>query len=130
MVHLRILVVDASLAQLAAIRRALFSDGHILETTTRKEEARGALAMRPYDLVIVDYHMPGQVGSDVLEFLKSGTRVGAPRFYMYTRDATNGVLAQELGFDGAFLAKGKHDLLRSQLLSIVDDFARRLVGAK
>jgi CheY-like chemotaxis protein len=129
MVRLRILVFDASLAHAAAIRRALFSLGHAIDTTTRKEEARGMLGLKSFDLVIVDFHVPGQKGTEVLAFLKGGAITGTPRFYMYTNDATNGVLAQEFGFDRAFLAKGNLDLLKSQLNTVVTELAQPPVGA-
>jgi CheY-like chemotaxis protein len=129
MVRLRILVLDGSMAHAAAIRRALFGAGHQVDTTTRKEEAKAALAMRPFELAIVDFHMPGQDGKAVLAFLKDAPPSGSPRFFMYTNDATNGVMAQEYGFDRAFLAKGNLDLLKSQLQTVVSELAPQAPAA-
>jgi two-component system NtrC family sensor kinase len=129
MTRLRILVLDASIPHLSAIRRAIFSDGHTVETTTRKAEAKAALETRAFDLVVVDFHMPGQDGREVLRFLKSGAMIGAPRFIMYTNDATNGVMAQEYGFHRAFLAKGNLELLKSQLRTVVGEWQLEAVKA-
>jgi CheY-like chemotaxis protein len=121
MKSLRILVIDDSAAQLAAIRKILGGVGHKVETTTSREEAARLMAARPFELVIIDYHMPDHDGADVLDFLKSARVIGTPKYYVYTTDATMGSLDQMMGFDGAFLAKGNVELLKSQVETVASE---------
>ena len=127
---LRILVIDDSPTQLAAIRKVLTGLGHAVATTSKQEEAQRRLGEAPFDLVIVDYHMPDHDGGEVLEYLRASKIAGAPRFYLYTTDATVASLDQSLGFDGAFLGKGDVELLKAQVGSVAAEIADAGVKSK
>ncbi|MGK4006783.1 response regulator [Sorangium sp. So ce1036] len=105
----RILVVDDSEIVLMRIRVELSSAGYDVVTTTQLVGT--ARHLRGCDLVIIDLHMPGLDGSQIVSSLRSAVPAGEapPLFYLYTTDAAAGRRYAELGFDGVFGKKG--DLL-------------------
>lgn len=105
----RILVVDDSEIVLMRIRVELSSAGYDVVTSTQLVGT--ARHLRGCDLVIIDLHMPGLDGRDVLTSLKAALPPGErpPLFYLYTTDVEAGRRYAELGFDGVFGRKG--DLL-------------------
>src|SRR4030095_2194797 len=92
-------------------------------TTTSVMDVQRELRERRFDLVIVDFHMPGMNGDEALEQIKSAPIQGTPLFYLHTTDLTVGAMDVALGFDGALVAKGNADLLATQ----VDAIAKQLV---
>jgi CheY-like chemotaxis protein len=67
--------------------------------------------------VLIDYHMPGIGGGEVLTTLrKAGNTLGAqPSFFLYTSDKTASRTHRDLGFDGALINKGDDESLVQQL---------------
>ncbi len=62
-----VLCVDDEVNILAALKRVLRSDGHIVLTATSGAEALEMLERLPIDLVISDMRMPGMDGAQLLE---------------------------------------------------------------
>ncbi|MBB6123726.1 response regulator [Sphingobium subterraneum] len=63
---LRLLVVDDEPAVRATITGLLEAAGHAVDSVTHGGTALAALAEEPFDLVIVDFAMPGMNGAEVL----------------------------------------------------------------
>ena len=102
----RILVIDDSQMMLDDIKAGLTEAGYdVLATSQTVGIARH---LKGCDLVILDYHMPGIDGLDVLRSLRAAAETSCinPRFYLYTsaeRDVPDGAVDR---FDGALKHKG------------------------
>jgi len=111
----RILVIDDSEIVLAAVQRALAAEGYTVTVTSQTVGAARHLVNA--DLVILDYHMPGIDGKQVLDSMRGAVRSMAkpPVFYLYTTDRDLAARYRALGFDGAFTDKGDHGALVRQV---------------
>jgi len=111
----RILVIDDSQTMLDDIRAGLTQAGYdVLATSQSVGIARH---LKGCDLVILDYHMPGIDGLDVLRSLKGAAEASGmtPLFYLYTtaqQDVPRGSLAR---FDGILKNKGNTAALVQQV---------------
>src|SRR4051812_36311685 len=102
-----ILLIDDSYLILEQLKNVLTGDGFQVTTATSLGAALKSLISA--DLVIIDYHMPGTDGGEVLKALRQlqTTRKQACLFYLYTSDPEIARLYRSLGFDGGFLKKGE-----------------------
>jgi DNA-binding NarL/FixJ family response regulator len=110
-----ILIIDDSELLLERIRLRLEEGGYRVITTTQTVgAARHLLAAR---LVIIDWHMPGISGGEVLKSFRAAAAgtVQKPLFYLYTSDPSLAASAKALGFDGTFINKGNEDSLLRQV---------------
>ncbi len=62
--HSRILLVEDVIASRIVVARLLRRAGHMVDTASSGEEAIAAVSRRPYDVVLMDVHMPGMSGID------------------------------------------------------------------
>jgi len=62
--HTRILLVEDIIASRIIVARLLRRVGHMVDTAASGEEAIAAVSRRPYDVVLMDVHMPGFSGID------------------------------------------------------------------
>ena len=62
--HTRILLVEDVAASRIVIARLLRRAGHLVDTAASGEAAIAAVSRLPYDVVLMDVHMPGLSGSD------------------------------------------------------------------
>ena len=86
---LRILVADDQSANLMVMRRLLEKAGHRPQLVEDGEQVLDAIESQGFDLVIIDLHMPGASGLDVIKqarFMEAG-RKPTP-FIVLTADAT------------------------------------------
>ncbi|HZU81978.1 MAG TPA: response regulator [Polyangiaceae bacterium] len=111
----RILIIDDSEVMLSRMKRAMLSAGYDVVTTTHV--VGNARHITSCDLIIIDYHMPGLNGSTVVESMKTVAKSGKHpcSFYVYTSDKAVSANYAQLGFDGAFTAKGDEAELLRQL---------------
>jgi CheY-like chemotaxis protein len=111
----RILLIDDSELVLARVKARLLRESYEVTTLSRAEGAAGHLLNS--DLVLIDFHMPGMSGGDVLNALRKAARGSAatPLFFLYTSDKTASLRHRELGFDGALINKGDDESLVQQL---------------
>lgn len=102
----RILIIDDSEVVLSQMERALSADGY--QVTTTAQSVGAARHLVHADLVILDFHMPGIDGQQVLESMRAATRNAErkPIIYLYTTDRELAGRYRALGFDGAFTEKG------------------------
>ena len=112
-----IVVIDDNEAFLERIRLRLESKGHrVLTTTQTVGTARLIVGAR---LVIIDWHMPGISGGELMKSFRAAVAHSAekPLFYLYSSDTAVFASAQERGFDGVFVHKGNDDSLVRQVES-------------
>jgi two-component system sensor histidine kinase RpfC len=86
---LRILVADDQGANLMVLRRVLEKAGHRPQVVDDGEDVLAALEAQSFDAVVMDLHMPGASGLEVLKharFMEAGQR--RTPFIMLTADAT------------------------------------------
>ena len=116
--QIRVLIVDDSAAALTAMRKALEGAGYAVRTAKSIEEAVSAVTGA--ELVIVDFHMPGEDGGSGLSRLKAAADSAGSRakFYLHTSDPIEGANHGRYGFDGLLLYKGNLPRLVSQLDAI------------
>jgi CheY-like chemotaxis protein len=114
---LKILYVDDSSAQLDAVKARLTEEGHTVALASDSVSATRLLQGK--DIVIIDFHMPGLDGAQLLALLKPlvppGDRVS---FYLYTSDPAHALAFRKYGFDGAFTRKGSLDDLVVQVHTV------------
>jgi two-component system NtrC family sensor kinase len=110
-----IVVIDDSEVILERIKTRLEAEGYRVVTTA--QTVGGARLLMGASLVIIDWHMPGMNGGDVLQSLSAATANSAkrPLFYVYTSDPSAGAAAKAAGFDGTFVNKGDDDSLAQQV---------------
>jgi two-component system OmpR family response regulator len=111
----RILVIDDSPAVLQKLKLKLEDAGYNVIATTQTVGV--ARHLHTVDLVIIDYHMPGVDGAEVLASLRAATARSekSVSFYLYTSNEDIARQYQRLGFDGSFSHKGDDDALIIQV---------------
>lgn len=113
----RIVVVDDSWTILEQIRAALATRGYDVRTTTSPDVA--LRLVRSVDLAIVDFHMPGVNGTELVNMLRKAPQVDPNcSFYLYTSDRDEAARYLAHGFDGAFLKKGDPEALVPQVEAV------------
>lgn len=120
---MRILVADDQSANLMVMRRLLEKAGHRAQVVDDGEEVLSAMEAQSFDAVVIDLHMPGGSGLEVLKqarFMEAGRR--RTPFIVLTADATPEARA-ECERAGAFAYLTKPvvvDRLLVQLAAIAD----------
>jgi len=111
----KLLVIDDNELGLARVKARLQQEGYDVVTTSELAGAAAEVSSR--DLVIIDFHMPGMNGSEVLRSLRqSAARASVPPlFFLYTGDKTVSHQYLELGFDGGLINKGDDESLVQQV---------------
>jgi CheY-like chemotaxis protein len=111
----KIVVIDDSELVLARVQTRLSREGYDVITLSNPTGASRHLAQ--CDLVLIDLHMPGTGGTEVLNTLRRASKaLGVqPLFFVYTSDKTASRKHRDLGFDGALINKGDDESLVQQL---------------
>jgi len=124
-----IVVIDDSYLILDRIRACLCAEGYQVNITSGA--AAATLHIRTADLAIVDFHMPGVDGSQMLALLKGSAAPGnACLYYLYTSDRGVATRYREYGFDGAFLRKGEEAFLAQQVAAVFRTIRMRKLAKK
>jgi two-component system, NtrC family, response regulator AtoC len=99
MTHGTVLLVDDEEKILKTLGRALREDEHEVTTTSSSQEALRLLGARQFDVLVIDYLMPGVTGLDVVRELQGMTDAERPSVLMMTAHGTvrNAVEAMKLG---------------------------------
>ena len=123
-----IVVVDDSYLILDRIRERLTAEGYNVRTTTGQSAAQKLVEFA--DLAIIDFHMPGVDGAEMLRSLKTSHPHGRCLYYLYTSDREVATRYQQLGFDGAFLRKGEEAALVPQVSAVFRTIRMRKLAQK
>lgn len=123
-----IVVVDDSYLVLDRIRERLTAEGYRVRTTTGQSAAMKLVEFA--DLAIIDFHMPGIDGAEMLSSLKTLHPHGPCLYYLYTSDRNVATRYEKLGFDGAFLRKGEEDALVAQVGAVFRTIRMRKLAQK
>jgi signal transduction histidine kinase/CheY-like chemotaxis protein len=100
--RLEVLAVDDNAVNLMVLEQFLLSFGHDITRAMSGPEALELLAARAFDLVLLDIHMPGMTGPEVLQTLRATDGPNREATVVaLTADVTSGGLEHylALGFD-------------------------------
>ncbi len=120
---LQILIADDHEANRMVVQRLLQKAGHRVVCVNGGEEVLDALEIADYDTVIVDLHMPGISGLDLLKQLRIMEAGGGPRtpVLVLSADVTPDAIARcEQAGARAFLAK---PIVATRLLDVLAEIA-------
>ena len=120
---MQILVADDHEANRMVLQRLLQKAGHRVVCVNGGEEVLDALEMADYDTVIVDLHMPGISGLDLLKQLRVMEAGGGPRtpVLVLSADVTPDAISRcEQAGARAFLAK---PIMATRLLDVLAEIA-------
>lgn len=124
-----IVVVDDSYVLLERIRGALRAEGYEVYVTTAAASA--AVRIKTADLAIIDFHMPGADGGQMLVTLKAAAPADSTcLYYLYTSDKEVAARHRDYGFDGAFLRKGEEAVLATQVGAVFRSIRMRKLAKK
>jgi len=123
-----IVVVDDSYLILDRIRERLSAEGYHVRTTTGQSAAMKLV--QNADLAIIDFHMPGVDGAEMLSSLRQSHPQGNCLYYLYTSDREIATRYQQLGFDGAFMRKGEEAALVPQVGAVFRTIRMRKLAQK
>jgi DNA-binding NarL/FixJ family response regulator len=123
-----IVVVDDSYLILDRIRDQLGAEGYHVRTTTGHSAA--VKLVEQADLAIIDYHMPGVDGGEMLALLRQSHPESGCLYYLYTSDRAVAARYEQLGFDGAFLRKGEESALVAQVRAVFRTIRMRKLAQK
>ncbi|HEY5970945.1 MAG TPA: ATP-binding protein [Pseudoxanthomonas sp.] len=120
---LQILIADDHEANRMVVQRLLQKAGHRVVCVNGGEEVLDALSIADYDTVIVDLHMPGISGLDLLKQLRIMEAGGGPRtpVLVLSADVTPDAITRcEQAGARAFLAK---PIVATRLLDVLAEIA-------
>jgi DNA-binding NarL/FixJ family response regulator len=123
-----IVVVDDSYLILDRVRDQLGAEGYHVRTTTGHSAA--VKLVENADLAIIDYHMPGVDGAEMLALLRQSHPHSRCLYYLYTSDREVATRYARLGFDGAFLRKGEESALVAQVGAVFRTIRMRKLAQK
>jgi CheY-like chemotaxis protein len=122
--HMTVLYVDDSFVDIQQAKSVLEAAGFEVIGHTSSAAAERDLPVA--DVVLIDYHMPGAHGGEVVLRMRQLLRDGQHTyFYLYTSDRTLSGEYRRLGFDGQVILKGNPEALLRQM-----DAARRAVALR
>jgi CheY-like chemotaxis protein len=109
------MIIDDSEVVLARVKSRLLREGYDVVTVSQPVNAPGLL--EGCDVVLIDLHMPGIGGGEVLTLLRKAAKGLAlqPQLFLYTLDKTASRRHRAVGFDGSLINKGDDESLVQQL---------------
>jgi CheY-like chemotaxis protein len=113
------MVIDDSEAVLARIKNRLLREGY--EVLTVAQPASAPSLLEGCEVVLIDLHMPGIGGGEVLALLRKASKGLSiqPQLFLYTADKTASRRHRAVGFDGALINKGDDESLVQQLSAAI-----------
>jgi CheY-like chemotaxis protein len=111
----RVLLVDDSDIVCHRVKDRLCREGY--EVVTAADPTRVRFQIANSDIALIDYHMPGYSGAEILRTVRQAAMATGARAacLVYTSDKTISLKHRELGFDGSIINKGDDESLVHQL---------------
>jgi CheY-like chemotaxis protein len=111
----RVLLVDDSDVVCHRVKDRLCREGY--EVVTVADPTRVRFQIANSDIALIDYHMPGYSGAEILRTVRQAAMSAGARAacLVYTFDKTISLKHRELGFDGSIINKGDDESLVHQL---------------
>jgi CheY-like chemotaxis protein len=111
----RVLLVDDSDIVCHRVKDRLCREGY--EVVTAADPTRVRFQIGNSDIALIDYHMPGYSGAEILRTVRQAAMSTGARAacLVYTFDKTISLKHRELGFDGSIINKGDDESLVHQL---------------
>ena len=113
----RLLIIDDEESLCRVLKDAFGKKGHLVDTVSSGQAAKGKIASQVYDLIISDIRMPDVTGIDLLQFARE-TRNPAP-FILMTAVPTMSTAIQAVNL-GAYRYVVKTDTLVEELTLMVE----------
>jgi DNA-binding response OmpR family regulator len=124
---MRIAYLEDDKVQSAVMKEWLEAEGYICRVFDDADAFMHELRHETYDLLIMDWELPGKSGVDVLSWLRSGREWDLPVFFITHRDGEHDIIeALEKGADD-YLAKPVN---RQMMLARVKALVRRHSGRR
>jgi two-component system, OmpR family, response regulator len=111
----RVLLVDDSEIVCQRVKSRLCREGY--EVVTMVDPVRVRFEIANSDIALIDYHMPGITGAEILRTVRQAAMAAGARAacFVYTSDKTVSLKHRELGFDGSIINKGDDESLVQQI---------------
>ncbi len=121
---IRVLVVDDNAPArdiMADMLRFLQLDVTVAAGGVQALAALAAAGDKPFDLVLMDWRMPGMNGDEVTRHLRADARIAAPKVVMVTAYGREDVfrMAQQAGVDGFLIKPVSPSTLLDSILSVL-----------
>ena len=129
----RILIVDDDVSFRDSLVETFASLGHDVATSGDGSDALAMLALRSFDLAIVDQRMPGLSGLELLAAIKADAHLASLPVLLLTAyaDAENTIDAMKLGaFDHLAKPIGRADIVDVLARALPPALPRELAGAE
>ncbi len=126
---MRCLVVDDSAAFRAAVARSVRALGLEVDAAASAPDAMAALLASPgYAVVLLDVHMPGMDGVDLLHWIRGRAELAGLKVIMLTADTTRTAMlaASDAGCDAYLLKPVDVSELAFQLVRLLGPLRPRL----
>ncbi|MFC1581117.1 response regulator, partial [Thermodesulfobacteriota bacterium] len=134
--HLRVLVVDDNRTARQIFEEILLSFGYEVEKASSGEEAltliKQATDERPYNLVLIDWKMPGMDGVETIRQIRNLNDLGIqPKIIMVTAYAWDEAVeaAENIGLDGLLIKPARPSDLLDAILQAFGKGTKRRPGA-
>ena len=119
-----ILLVDDTPSVCHALRDMLESDGYSVTIANSASEARKAVAVNRYDLVLTEFFLPGESGEDLCRYLNSLHSAWRPVYALMTRKNIDSIVQRSLAV-GAITCLDKSEST-GILFARLDAIAKRI----
>lgn len=102
---MRFAILEDDLAQAGYVEKSLIGAGHGCEIFTNGHDLIRALRRDTFDLLILDWNVPGMSGHDILQWLKSKIETPPPTLMLTSRSTEEDIVAALRGGADDYVVK-------------------------
>jgi DNA-binding response OmpR family regulator len=89
---MRIAILEDDLALASFVEKSLREGGHVCELYSDGQQLIRALRRETFDLLILDWNVPGMSGYDILHWMKANGDLGPPALMLTSRSAEEDIV--------------------------------------